>query len=43
MDAAHRLKEELVAEEKAMFTASVKETGIDVQIWAARSSIAASI
>ena len=37
MDAAHRLKEELVAEEKQCLQQVYKETGIDVQIWAARS------
>ena len=36
MDAAHRLKEELVAEEKQCLQQVYKETGIDVQIWAAR-------
>jgi DNA polymerase I-like protein with 3'-5' exonuclease and polymerase domains len=37
MDAAHKLKEELVAEEKQCLQQVYKETGIDVQIWAARS------
>jgi len=34
---AHRLKQELVAEEKKCLEKVWKETGIDVQIWAARS------
>jgi DNA polymerase I-like protein with 3'-5' exonuclease and polymerase domains len=37
MDAAHKLKQELVAEEKQCLQQVYKETGIDVQIWAARS------
>ena len=37
MDAAHKLKEELVAEEKQCLQQVYKEIGIDVQIWAARS------
>ena len=35
MDAAHKLKQELVAEEKQCLQQVYKETGIDVQIWAA--------
>ena len=34
---AHKLKQELVAEEKRCLEKVWKETGIDVQIWAARS------
>ena len=34
---AHKLKQELVAEEKKCLEKVWKETGIDVQIWAARS------
>ena len=37
LDAAHKLKQELVAEEKKCLEKVHKETGIDVQIWAARS------
>ena len=37
LDAAHKLKQELVAEEKQCLEKVWKETGIDVQIWAARS------
>ena len=37
LDAAHKLKQELVAEEKQCLQQVYKETGIDVQIWAARS------
>jgi len=37
MDAAHKLKQELVAEEKKCLEKVWKETGVDVQIWAARS------
>jgi len=37
LDAAHRLKKELVAEEKKCLEKVWKKTGIDVQIWAARS------
>ena len=37
LDAAHKLKQELVAEEKKCLEKVWKETGVDVQIWAARS------
>jgi len=37
LDAAHKLKKELVAEEKKCLEKVWKKTGIDVQIWAARS------
>jgi DNA polymerase I-like protein with 3'-5' exonuclease and polymerase domains len=37
MDAAHKLKQELVTEEKKCLEKVWKETGVDVQIWAARS------
>ena len=37
IEAAHKLKEELVAEEKACLEKVWKETGIEVQIWAAKS------
>ena len=37
-EAAHQLKKELVGEEQTMSLLKVKkETGIDIQIWAARS------
>ena len=37
LEAAHKLKEELVSEEKRCLEKVWKETGVDVQIWAARS------
>jgi len=37
VEAAHKLKEELVAEEKELLQKVKKETGVDTQIWAARS------
>jgi len=37
LDAAHTLKEDLMAEEKQCLEKVWKETGVDVQIWAARS------
>ena len=37
IEAAHKLKKELVAEEKACLEKVWKETGIEVQIWAAKS------
>ena len=37
IEAAHKLKEELVKEEKACLEKVWKETGIEVQIWAAKS------
>jgi DNA polymerase I-like protein with 3'-5' exonuclease and polymerase domains len=37
VEAAHQLKEELVAEEKELLQLVKKETGVDTQIWAARS------
>ena len=37
VDAAHQLKKELVTEEQKCLLEVKKETGIDVQIWAARS------
>ena len=37
IEAAQKLKEELVAEEKACLEKVWKETGIEVQIWAAKS------
>ena len=37
VDAAHKLKKELVAEEERSLLEVKKATGIDVQIWAARS------
>ena len=37
LEAAHKLKQELVSEEKRCLEKVWKETGVDVQIWAARS------
>ena len=37
VEAAHKLKQELVKEEQRYLLSIKKETGIDVQIWAARS------
>ena len=37
IEAAHKLKQELVSEEKQCLEKVWKETGVDVQIWAARS------
>ena len=37
VDSAHKLKQELVTEEEKCLQLIKKETGIDVQIWAARS------
>ena len=37
VEAAHKLKQELVKEEERYLLSIKKETGIDVQIWAARS------
>ena len=37
LEAAHKLKQELVSEEKKCLEKVWKETGVDVQIWAARS------
>ena len=37
VESAHKLKEELVAEEKELLQKVKKETGVDTQIWAARS------
>ena len=37
LEAAHKLKQELVLEEKRCLEKVWKETGVDVQIWAARS------
>jgi len=37
IEAAHKLKQELVSEEKRCLEKVWKETGVDVQIWAARS------
>ena len=37
IEAAHKLKEQLLAEEKACLQKVKKETQVDVQIWAARS------
>jgi len=37
IEAAHKLKQELVSEEKKCLEKVWKETGVDVQIWAARS------
>ena len=36
IEAAHKLKQELVSEEKACLEKVWKETGVDVQIWAAK-------
>ena len=37
IEGAHKLKEKLVAEEKECLLKIKKETGVDIQIWAARS------
>ena len=37
VEAAHKLKEELVEEKRMLKSQLKKETGVDVQIWAARS------
>ena len=37
VEEAHRLKEELHKEEKELLQLVKKETGVDTQIWAARS------
>ena len=37
VEAAHKLKTKLLEEEKQSLMKVKKETGIDVQIWAARS------
>jgi len=37
LESAHKLKQELVSEEKKCLEKVWKETGVDVQIWAARS------
>ena len=37
VEAAHKLKEELIEEEKELLQKVKKESGVDTQIWAARS------